>query len=528
MAVAQHESPQEPASVSAPGGPPEGIDPAELAVALDATADCVFVFEPRNFIFSYVNKGATEQLGYTREELRRMSPLNIKPQFSRAAFERMVRPLQRDPGRVHRFTTVHRHRDGHDIPVAVALRFVPRLGDIGRFVAVVTDVTSLSETEAEIRRLKTQLELSLSAAQQGTWDLHLDTGEALFNDTWYTMLGYEPRELPMSFETWTSLMHPDDQEKARGALESHLRGVTERFRAETRMRTKAGTWKWILTLGRVVESDAGGVPLRVSGMHLDIDTSKRAESLLRQQNRTLADRNEQLDQFARVAAHDLRAPLRSIAGNAELAMLSGSAEKRGRHLARILEGARRMSALLDGLSAYSRVGRAELRPGRVDLDGLVADVLADLESDIRDRGAEVASRGLGTATADERMLRQVLLNLIGNGLKFVRDRRPVIRVERFDEDGFVCVCVCDNGIGISESDLAAIFEPFKRLHTASEFEGSGVGLSVCKRVIERHGGRIWVESTPGEGSAFRFTLPRHEGDLPAATVGGCGCRGCGR
>ncbi|MEM7517874.1 MAG: ATP-binding protein, partial [Planctomycetota bacterium] len=141
------------------------------------------------------------------------------------------------------------------------------------------------------------------------------------------------------------------------------------------------------------------------------------------------------------------------------------------------------------------------------LDAVMRDINADLESDIKKLSADVQVSELGTVQGDERLLRQVLLNLVANSLKFVESEHPRIRIERKDRPSEVLIRVTDRGIGIPGDFVDVVFEPFRRLHSPSEFPGSGVGLSVCRRIIERHGGEIWVESNSGRGSVFSFTIP---------------------
>ncbi|MEO0630339.1 MAG: ATP-binding protein, partial [Planctomycetota bacterium] len=228
----------------------------------------------------------------------------------------------------------------------------------------------------------------------------------------------------------------------------------------------------------------------------------------------LADRNEQLDQFAHVASHDLRAPLRSIAGNAELAMLADEPEGATAYIDKVLAGARRMSDLIDSLAAYSQVGRAEVRFASVDLDDVLAGIRADLDSDLRRQNGTIDAEPLGSVYADKRLIGQVLLNIIGNGLKFTRDEPPRVVVSRTERVGEAVIRVADNGIGIDPKYASDVFEPFKRLSDSREFVGSGVGLSVCKRIVERHGGEIWFEAGDNGGAVFCFSLPTNRGDDP--------------
>lgn len=225
--------------------------------------------------------------------------------------------------------------------------------------------------------------------------------------------------------------------------------------------------------------------------------------------------NRELEQFAYVASHDLQEPLRKIVGfselleqryAAELEQLEGDA---GDYLRYVTEGARRMARLIEDLLRYSRVGRRRpaLRP--LDLDEVVATATDRLEVAITEADADVRVDGpLPAVMGDPDQLLDLLANLIGNACKYRGDEPLVVRISAAPEDDQrVAVTVTDTGIGIDPVHAERIFEIFQRLHPQSRYEGSGIGLAICRRIVEHHGGRIWVESRPGDGARFTFTLP---------------------
>jgi len=222
----------------------------------------------------------------------------------------------------------------------------------------------------------------------------------------------------------------------------------------------------------------------------------------------LAERTADLDSFAHVAAHDLKSPLRTIQSFSEIALKElPETEPASAHLHRVVGAAKRMNALVDSLMAYAGVGRETPVLETIDLDALVASVEIDLRAETEAAGATILRSELGHVSGNPDGLRQVVANLISNSLKYCADRAPVIEIESTrDEDHGVTITLTDNGIGFPIEHAERIFEPFQRLHTASEFEGSGVGLAICKRVVERHGGRIWATSD-GDGSVFSVRLP---------------------
>jgi light-regulated signal transduction histidine kinase (bacteriophytochrome) len=224
----------------------------------------------------------------------------------------------------------------------------------------------------------------------------------------------------------------------------------------------------------------------------------------------LAKRNAELDEFAYVASHDLQEPLRKITSFSSLLTkdlgkeLPENAQK---DLYFITDAAIRMQVLIRDLLALSRSGRREMVSERISLDQCTDDVLHSLSTRIEETKAEINRDKLPEVMGDRLMITQLYQNLLSNALKFVRGRRPQIHLSGMIQDGWAVLGVQDNGIGIKPEYTEQIFQPFKRLHGKTEFAGSGIGLAICRKVIERLGGEIWVESVPGQGTVFRFTLP---------------------
>jgi light-regulated signal transduction histidine kinase (bacteriophytochrome) len=247
----------------------------------------------------------------------------------------------------------------------------------------------------------------------------------------------------------------------------------------------------------------------------EIDQRQRAEAELQQTAAELARSNRELELFASVASHDLQEPLRMVSSYLELLSqrYRGQLDERAdRWINFAVDGAVRMKQLINDLLEFSRVGTRGKPFETTDCAQVFARATLNLQRTIEERGAEVTSGPLPTLMADGGQLTQLLQNLIGNGIKFCKSGRPVVRVEAELRDGFWRFSVRDNGIGIDPQFAERIFVIFQRLHSREEYAGTGIGLAVCKKIVERHGGTIWVESQPGQGSTFYFTLPeRQEG-----------------
>jgi signal transduction histidine kinase len=241
-----------------------------------------------------------------------------------------------------------------------------------------------------------------------------------------------------------------------------------------------------------------------------LEALRSNEAILKRQSEELARSNTDLEQFAYVASHDLQEPLRMIASYLELLEMEYKdrldAEAR-EYIAYAVDGAVRMKALINDLLDYSRIGTQAKPMEPTPVDALLREVLTDLQLRLAETGAVVASDPLPTVFGDGSQLRLVLQNLIGNAIKFRGEEAVRVHLSVTAVDGEWRFSVADNGIGIKTKHAERIFVIFQRLHNRSKYSGTGIGLATCKRVIERHGGRIWVESELGKGSTFFFTLP---------------------
>ena len=230
----------------------------------------------------------------------------------------------------------------------------------------------------------------------------------------------------------------------------------------------------------------------------------------KQSQEELARSNRDLEQFAYVASHDLQEPLRMVATYTQLlaeryqGKLDDSSDK---YIHYAVDGALRMQKLVQDLLAFSRVGRQGMALGSTDCNVVLQAALQNLEAAILESGATVKPDQLPVVMADGSQLAQVFQNLIGNAIKFRGAGTPVIKVRAEAKAREWIFSVEDNGIGIAAEQAEDIFVIFRRLHTREEYSGNGIGLSICKKIIEHHGGRIWVESEPGQGSTFKFTIP---------------------
>jgi len=229
----------------------------------------------------------------------------------------------------------------------------------------------------------------------------------------------------------------------------------------------------------------------------------------------LARSNEELARFAFVCSHDIQEPLRTIRTFSEMleVHLSDKAEENDeesiQYLGFIKNGAARAQDLIRDILAYSRIDNDAIKPESFDVESVVDDIIKDMEPSLKELGAQVTRGGLPSLKGNKTQIYQLFQNLVGNALKYQSSGiKPFVKIDCEDKGAELEFAISDNGIGIEEHQLTKIFEVFERLNSQKAYAGTGIGLSICKKVVERHGGKIWAESVFGEGSTFRFTIPK--------------------
>jgi PAS domain S-box-containing protein len=287
--------------------------------------------------------------------------------------------------------------------------------------------------------------------------------------------------------------------------------ITERKNAEQQLR-KAHDELELRVLDRTRDLKASNELLEA-----EIADRKRAEAVLAERSRELARSNSELEQFAYVASHDLQEPLRMVGSYVQLLERNykGLLDAKGReYVEYAVDGAKRMQMLINDLLAYSRVRTQGEEFVPVDCGEIVRQAIGDLQAAIDESGAAVICDSLPVVFGDRTQLTQLFRNLLSNAVKFRGERSPEVRISAEQADGKWRLVVKDNGIGIDPQYFERIFLIFQRLHPRRLYPGTGIGLAICKRIVDRHGGAIWVESEPGGGAAFYFTLPGGPGGAP--------------
>lgn len=312
-------------------------------------------------------------------------------------------------------------------------------------------------------------------------------------------------------QTWAGMVRAEDLPDLFAGYVSTVSGLEPITNREIALRQQDGTW--VVIVFSIAPLRRDGVIFGVVGTAEDITERKLSEVALKAKAEELTRSNQELEQFAYVASHDLQEPLRTVSGFAQLlgrryrGKLDADADE---FIDYITGGVARMKSLIEDLLAFSRVQRTHATAAPVALDAVLAAALANLRGAMQAAGAGVTQMPLPVLAVDARQFTQLFQNLIGNAIKFRGEAAPLIHISAEPRAEDWLFSVADNGIGIDADAAERVFVLFQRLHTRDQYEGNGIGLTICKKIVELHGGRIWVEPTPagGSGAVFRFTLPR--------------------
>jgi len=379
---------------------------------------------------------------------------------------------------------------------------------VERIYGAAQDITEYKRAEEALRESEMRFRLLAENAPDIIYRYRLrPPGFEYVNPSVQTVLGYSPEEYYADPKIQLRILHPDSQTHLETFLQT---SQPHRDPPVVRFIHKDGHDVWIEHRQWLAIDEAGN-PSAIEGIFRDITQRKQAEEALAQKAEELTRSNKELELFAYVASHDLQEPLRMVSSYVQLlaeeyrGQLDAEADE---FIAYAVDGANRMQRLIDDLLQYSRVGRRGRDFNPTDSNLVLQHALTNLRVSIEEHAAQITADQLPLVLADEVQLEQLLQNLLSNAIKFCGAKAPRVHLtaKQLAATEEWLFEVQDNGIGIEAQYNERIFQIFQRLHNRNEYPGTGIGLAVCRKIIERHGGHIWVESAPGEGTTFFFTL----------------------
>jgi PAS domain S-box-containing protein len=472
-----------------------------LKAIVDSSDDAIIGKNLDGIIVSW-NAGAERLYQYKAEEVLGKSITIIVPPDRFDEETRILAKLQRGESISH-FETIRRRKDGTLLHVSLTIS--PIRDSAGRIIGaskIARDITERKRAEAALLESEARFRQLADSMPQIVWTARPDGYVDYYNQRWYEFTGFTPDRFGV--ESWAAILHPEDLPGCIGTWYESVRTGAP-YQSEYRFWDRRELrWRWFM--GRALPiRNASGAVVKWFGTSTDIDAQKRVERELRQANLDL-------QQFAYSATHDLKEPLRTVRIYTELLarryghQLDGEALEFCKYAH---NGARHMETLVQDLLEYAQLGKIAPPREAIDANDALKDAIAWLAGAITESRAQITADALPFLRVHNAHLKQLFQNLIGNAIKYRKPgHAPVIHIGVTATTDVCTISVADNGIGIDPEYKEQVFGLFKRLHAGDEYSGTGIGLAICQRIVERYQGRIWVESKPGEGSIFFFTLPR--------------------
>ena len=521
---------------------------------LSQVKDAVIAADNENRI-TYWNNGAENLFGYKSEELNGKKFVDVvnyrwlTPEEKKNAYNQLE-----TMGKWHGENLITK-KDGKDIYVESAVNaFNEDNGNYIGTVSIIHDNTESTKIKKALEENYERLQEAQRIGKTGNWEWDIKSNIITVSDGLYWIYGIDPGQF-VKYETILDMVVDEDQQIVNDTLEKALR-EHQPFKYDVTIRRNDGNFREIFCNGEVI-TDYAGHPLKIVCVEQDIterkeiehalweakneleSTVKRRTKELNQTNKLLQNElderkvteeklkesekelksmieelkrsNDELQQFAYITSHDLQEPLRTISSFTQLierrykGQMDSNADE---FIEYIVDATKRMQELIKDLLEYSRVTTQGKEFKLVNTEEILQKTISNLHAAIEENNAEISYEKLPEVMADSRQIGQLFQNLISNAIKFrKKDKKPKISVSASENESEYIFSVSDNGIGIEKEYFDRIFTIFQRLHTREEYQGTGIGLSISKKIVERHGGRIWVESEPDNGSTFYFALP---------------------
>jgi PAS domain S-box-containing protein len=472
-----------------------------LSLLVESTDHSVIAYD-LNGAITWWNRAAERLYGFDRAEAMGMPVESIVPPDRRQEFDELLAKVA-GGDHVHDFETIRLTRDGRRVHVSITVSpTYDADGGINGYAGIGRDVSERILAEE-------RLQLAVEAAPSGMMMVDRAGSVVLVNAEVERLFGYSRAEL---LKISVDQLVPETLREHHSSLRNvyfEAPIVRSMGGRDLPMLRKDGTQFPAEVALNPIQTQTGACVL-VS--ITDVTSRRQNERALEQRTKELETSNADLQDFAYVASHDLQEPLRAVAGYCQLLSTHyrGQLDTRADEFIDFaVDGSKRMKRLIDDLLLFSRLGPRTMLMA-VDLDRAVADAIHNLKTAIAETGTRVEVSPLPTIPGDESRLVQLFQNLIGNAIKFRGPEPLVVRIETTPQGAGCLVTVSDNGIGFEPAHAERIFKMFQRLHPQGRYEGTGIGLALCRRIVAQHGGRIWATAAPGRGATFSFTLSTDE------------------
>jgi PAS domain S-box-containing protein len=473
----------------------------------------LWIYDATTLRFLEVNEAATNNYGFSREEFLAMTIDDIRPTTEQIRLQ----SFHTENGffnNVHHGYWIHRRKDGSFLQVEITAHLIAYEGRPAKLV-MANDRSEHIAAEEEIIKTNERYSFVSKATFDAIWDWDIENDTTQWNHVVSEIFGYSDNDVKDN-DWWNNNLHPDDKERVTSRIDKHIKDRQHHWEEEYRLRCADGTYKYILDRGFTIY-DEDQRPVRMIGAMQDLTDRKKTELTLKELNaslekraRELAESNAELERFAYVASHDLQEPLRMVSSFLQLIekrYKNKLDQKAHEYIAFAVDGAERMKGLILDLLEYSRVNTSKEEREEVDVNTILNDLKHVYKNVLNDTRGSINATHLPAVQGSRTQIMQLFQNLIGNALKYRSEKAPLIDISWKHSGDFVEFAITDNGIGIDPRFFPKIFIIFQRLHNREQYSGTGIGLAICKKIVERHGGNIWVSSEPTKGSTFYFTLP---------------------
>lgn len=474
-----------------------------------------WIYDTETLKFLEVNEAAVNRYGYSREEFSAMNIFDILDEKEIERFKdfKGSNGFHQKPSKG---IWGNKTRNGEVILAEITSNNIEYQGKLARLVIAVDRTEQLLAEEELIESNRKYVMLS-EATFDAIWDWEVKSEIIKWNEGVKKMFEKPDLTTVTGLDWWVNNLHPEDRERVNKKIVETIQQHSLHWEDEYRFKINDDHYKYIYARGYFLY-DANKEPVRMIGAMQDLTERKNHENTLQKLNaslekraKELAESNAELERFAYVASHDLQEPLRMVTSFLQLLekRYHDKLDKKAHeYIAYAVDGADRMKKLILDLLEYSRVNSSKLEKEDVSLKDVVKDLKSTYKSILAETNGVIKSGELPVVRGNKTQLMQLFQNIVGNAFKYRSENPPVIEIAYEEENNHYKFSISDNGIGIDPKFFTKIFVIFQRLHNREQYSGTGIGLAICKKIIEKHGGRIWVTSVPNKGSTFYFTIPK--------------------